>query len=139
LFIFIIATSFPQTVDERLLLIENQKMLTYLDNFEQIDLERAGEYAVASNVAHSITRTINVVMNAYHLIHIYSIIQGKEDRATVLDYLKEQLPHTRRLLEIELKLTSKFITASEDKVIKNNTDMYMNSLEFVLKTLNNFS
>ncbi len=139
LFIFIFATSFPQTIDERLLLIETQKILTYMDTFEQIAIEGAGEYAIASNVANSIARSINVVMNAYHLIHIYNIIQGEEDRAKVLDYLKKQLPHTSRLLKIEFNLASKYIASSKNEVIKNSTELYIKSLDFVIKLLNNFS
>ncbi len=139
LFIFILATSFPQTIDERLLLIETQKILTYMDTFEQIAIEGAEEYVIASNVANSIARSINVVMNAYHLIHIYNILQGEEDRAKVRAYLKKQLPHTSRILKIEFNLTSKYIASSKNKVIKNSTELYINSLDFVIKLLNNFS
>ena len=139
LFIFILTTSFPQTIDERLILIETQKILTYIDTFEQITIEGAEEYAIASNVANSIARSINVVMNAYHLIHIYNIIQGEEDRAKVRAYLQKQLPHTSRLLKIEFNLTSKYISSSKNKVIKNSTELYSNSLNFVIKLLNNFS
>jgi len=139
LFIFILATSFPQTIDERLLLIETQKVLTYMDTFEQITVEGAEEYSIASNVANSIARSINVVMNAYHLIHIYNIIQGEEDRAKVRAYLQKQLPHTSRLLKIEFNIVSKYIASSKNKVIKNSTELYINSLDFVIKLLDNFS
>ena len=139
LFIFILATSFPQTIDERLLLIETQKILTYMDTFEQIAIEGAEEYAIASNVANSIARSINVVMNAYHLIHIYNILQTEEDRAKVRVYLQKQLPHTSKLLKIEFNIVSKYITSSKNTVIKNSTELYINSLYFVIKLLNSFS
>ena len=50
----ILTTSFPQIIDERFLLNETQKILTYMDTFEQFTLEEAQEYAVSSNVANSI-------------------------------------------------------------------------------------
>lgn len=139
LFIFILTTSFSQTIDERLFLIETQKILTYIDTFEQIIIEGTEESAIVSNVANSIARSMNVVMNAYHLIHIYNILQGEEDRARVRDYLIKQLPHNSRILKIELKLTSKYISSSKNKVIRNSTELYINSLDFVIKLLNSFS
>jgi len=139
IFIFIFTTSFPQTIDERLLLIETQKILTYIDTFEQIVTEGAEESVIASNVANSIARSMNVVMNAYHLIHIYNILQGEEDRAKVRDYLIKQLPHNSRILKIEFNLTTKFIALNKNKVIKNSTELYINSLDFVIKLLNSFS
>ncbi|NNG27488.1 MAG: hypothetical protein HKM87_08175 [Ignavibacteriaceae bacterium] len=139
LFILFLTTSFPQTIDERLLLIETQKILTYIDTFEQIDTEGAEESAIASNVANSIARSMNVVMNAYHLIHIYNILQGEEDRVKVRDYLLKQLPHNSRILRIEFNIVSKYITSSKNTVIKNSTELYINSLDFVIKLLNNFS
>ncbi len=110
-----------------------------MDTFEQIAIKGAEEYAIASNVANSIARSINVVMNAYHLIHIYNIIQGEEDRVKVRAYLQKQLPHTSRLLKIEFNIVSKYIASSKNKVIKNSTELYINSLDFVIKLLNNFS
>ena len=65
-----------------------------MDTFEQFTLEEAQEYAVASIVANSIARSINVVVNAYHRIHIYNIIEGEEDKIKVGDYLRNQIPRT---------------------------------------------
>lgn len=138
-FIFILATSFPQTIDERLLLIEIQKIITYGDSFEQIAIERVEEYAVASNVTNSIVRSINIVMNIYHLIHIYNIIEGEEDKMKVGDYLSGRIPRTLRLLKIEIKLTTQFTSSSKSKQIKDITELYVQSLDFVIKLLNNFS
>ena len=139
LFIFILNTSFPQATDERLLIIESRKILTYMDTFEKIAREQEEESHIASNVANSMARSMSVVMNAYHLIHIYNIIKGEEDRSTVLDYLKERLPFSSRLLKIEVKVTSKYITLSTNKVIKDNTELYIKSLDFLIMLLNNFS
>jgi len=138
-FIFIIATSFPQTIDERLLLIETQKILTYMDTFEQITIEGEEEYAVASNVANSIARSINVVVNAYHLIHIYNLIDGEKDKLKVGDYLREQIPRTLGLLKIEVNLSTRFTNSSKSKQIIDITELYVKSLDSVMKLLYNFS
>ncbi len=138
-FIFILTTSFPQTIDERLLLNETQKILIYMDTFEQITIQEAEEYAVASNVANSIARSINVVVNAYHLIHIYNIIEGEEDKMKVGDYLRMQIPRTSGLLKIEINLSTKFTSSSKSKQIKDITELYVNSLYLVMEILNNFS
>ena len=138
-FILIIATSFPQSIDERLLLIETQKILTYMDNFEQITIEGEDEYAVASNVANSIARSINIVVNAYHLIHIYNIIEAEKDKIRVGDYLKQQIPRTSGLLKIEIKLSKGFTSSSKSTQIMDITELYVNSLESVMKLLNTFS
>ena len=138
-FIFILTNSFPQTIDERLLLNETQKILTYMDTFEQITIEEAEEYAVASNVANSIARSINIVVNAYHLIHIYNIIEGEEDKMKVGDYLRMQIPRTSGLLKIEINLSAKFTSSSKSKQIKDITLLYVNSLYLVMELLNNFS
>lgn len=139
LFIFIFTTSFPQTIDERLLLIETQKILTYGDTFEQIAIERVEEYAVASNVTNSIVRSLNIVMNTYHLIHIYNIIEGEEDKMMVGDYLKGRITHTSRLLKTEVKLAARFTSSSKSKQIKDITELYVKSLGFVIKLLNDFN
>ena len=138
-FIVIIATSFPQTIDERLLLIETQKILTYMDTFEQITIEGEDEYAVASNVANSIARSINIVVNAYHLIHIYNLIEGENDKIKVGDYLRQQIPRTSGLLKIEMKLSTGFTSSSKSKQIKEITVLYVQSLASVMKLLNTFS
>jgi len=138
-FIFILTTSFPQTIDERLLLNETQKILIYMDTFEQITIQEAEEYAVASNVANSIARSINVVVNAYHLIHIYNIIEGEEDKMKVGGYLRKQIPRTSGLLKIEINLSTKFTSSSKSKQIKDITELYVNSLYLVMEILNNFS
>ncbi len=139
LFIFILTTSFSQTIDERLLLIETQKILTYGDIFEQIAIERVEEYAVASNVTNSIVRSLNIVMNTYHLIHIYNIIKGEEDKMKVGDYLGGRITHTSRLLKTEVKLTTRFTSSIKSKQIKGITELYVKSLAFVIKLLNDFS
>ncbi len=138
-FIFIVATSFPQTIDERLLLIETQKILTYMDTIEQITIEGEEEYAVASNVANSLARSINIVVNAYHLIHIYNIIDGEEDKIKVKDYLSQQIPRTLGLLKIEIKLSTGFTSSSQSKQVKEITELYVKSLDSVMKLLNSFT
>ncbi len=139
LFIFILTTSFPQTIDERLLLIETQKILAYGDTFEQIAIERVEEYAVASNVTNSIVRSLNIIMNTYHLIHIYNMIEGEEDKMKVGDYLRGRITHTSRLLKTEVKLATRFTSSSKSKQIKDITELYFKSLDFVIKLLGNFS
>ena len=98
LFIVIITNAFPQTIDERLLLVETQKLLAYMDNIENMTIEGEEEYAVASNVANSFARSINIVVNAYHLIHIYNLIDGEKDKLIVGNYLRQQIPRTSGLL-----------------------------------------
>jgi hypothetical protein len=129
-FIFILATSFSQTIDERLLLNETQKILTYMDKIEQITIDGEEEYAVASNVANSIARSINIVVNAYHLIHIYK---------KVGDYLRQQIPRTSGLLKIEIKLSKGFTSSNKSKQITEISDLYVKSLDSVMKLLNTFN
>ncbi len=139
LFIFIFTTSFSQTIDERLLLIETQNILTYGDTFEQIVIESVEDYAVASNVTNSIVRSLNIVMNTYHLIHIYNIIEGEEDKMKVGDYLRGRITLTSRLLKTEVKLATRFTSSSKSKQIKDITELYVKSLDFVIKLLNDSS
>jgi len=139
LFIVIITNAFPQTIDERLLLVETQKLLTYMDNIENMTIEGKEEYAVASNVANSFARSINIVVNAYHLIHIYNLIDGEKDKLKVGNYLRQQIPRTSGLLNIEMKLSKGFTSSSQSKQIKNITELYVSSLESVMKILNSFS
>ena len=139
LFIFIFTTSFSQTIDERLLLIETQNILTYGDTFEQIVIESVEDYAVASNVTNSIVRSLNILMNTFHLIHIYHIIEGEEDKMKVGDYLRGRITQTSRLLKTEVKLATRFTSSSKSKQIKDITELYVNSLDFVIKLLNDSS
>jgi hypothetical protein len=138
-FILFISTSFPQVIDENLFLVETKKILTYMNSFDKI-YEQGGEEAlVAINISNSAARSVNVVMNAYHLIHIYNMIDGDLDKAKVEDYLKQQLPHTLRLLNIEQKLTTSIISPEKDKEIKYTADLYIISLDYVIKILNSFT
>lgn len=138
-FIAFISTSFPQVIDENLFLVETKKILTYMNSFDKI-YEQGGEEAlVAINISNSAARSVNVVMNAYHLIHIYNMIDGDLDKAKVEDYLKQQLPHTLRLLNIEQKLTTSIISPEKHKEIKNTADLYIISLDYVIKILNSFT
>ncbi len=138
-FILFISTSFPQVIDENLFLVETKKILTYMNSFDKI-YEQGGEEAlVAINISNSAARSVNVVMNAYHLIHIYNMIDGDLDKAKVEDYLKQQLPHTLRLLNIEQKLTTSIISPEKHKEIKNTADLYIISLDYVIKILNSFT
>ena len=138
-FILFISTSFPQVIDENLFLVETKKILTYMNSFDKI-YEQGGEEAlVAINISNSAARSVNVVMNAYHLIHIYNMIDGDLDKAKVEDYLKQQLPHTLRLLNIEQKLTTSIISPEKHKEIKYTADLYIISLDYVIKILNSFT
>lgn len=138
-FILFISTSFSQVIDENLFLVETKKILTYMNSFDKI-YEQGGEEAlVAINISNSAARSVNVVMNAYHLIHIYNMIDGDLDKAKVEDYLKQQLPHTLRLLNIEQKLTTSIISPEKHKEIKNTADLYIISLDYVIKILNSFT
>ena len=110
-----------------------------MNSFDKI-YEQGGEEAlVAINISNSAARSVNVVMNAYHLIHIYNMIDGDLDKAKVEDYLKQQLPHTLRLLNIEQKLTTSIISPEKHKEIKNTADLYIISLDYVIKILNSFT
>ena len=139
LFILFVCTSFAQNIDERLLLVETQKLLTYLDSYDQIYSQGGEDYIIATNISNSAARSINVVMNAYHLIHIYNFLNGKEDKLKVEDYLRKQLPHTSRLLKIELGLTNGIISSARGKEIKDTTELYTTSLNFVIKLLKDFT
>jgi hypothetical protein len=136
---FFTSTSFAQDIDEQLLLVETQKILTYLDLYDEIYSRGGEDYVIATNISNSAARSINVVMNAYHLIHIYNFISGKEDKSKVGNYLRIQLPHASRLLKIELNLTEGIISSATNKEIKDTTELYKSSLDLVIKILNLFT
>ena len=136
---FFVSTSFAQDTDEQLLLAETQKILAYLDSYDRIYSQGGDDYIIATNISNSAARSINVVMNAFHLIHIYNFIDGKEDKLKVADYLRIQLPHASRLLKIELNLTDGIIGSAKGKKIIDTTELYLSSLDFVIKILSKFT
>ena len=131
------AAVYPQKIDERLLLIEAQKLITYMESFDQMTNKYKDVFIVSNitNVAQSVSRSMNILINVYHLIHIHNIIQGAEDKQTVGNYVYQQLPKLSRLLKIESKITKGMLSSISTKEIKDVTTLYISSLSFVITTL----
>ena len=132
-----LAAVYPQKIDERLLLVEAQKLITYMESFDEMANNYTDVFIVSNitNVAQSISRSMNILINVYHLIHIHSIIQGAEDKKTVGNYVYQQLPKLSRLLKIERKITNSMLSSISTKEIKDLTTLYISSLSFVITTL----
>jgi hypothetical protein len=132
-----IAVVYPQKIDERLLLVEAQKLITYMESFDEMANTYTDVFIVSkiTNVAQSVSRSMNILINVYHLIHIHNIIQGVEDKLTVGNYVYQQLPKLSRLLKIERKITNGMLSSISTKEIKDITTLYINSLSFVITTL----
>jgi hypothetical protein len=131
------AAVFPQKVDERLLLVEAQKLITYMESFDQMANKYTDVFIVSNitNIAQSVSRSMNILINVYHLIHIHNIIQGVDDKQTVGNYVYQQLPKLSRLLKIERKITNGMLSSDNTKEIKDITTLYINSLSYVITTL----
>ncbi|RLI60874.1 MAG: hypothetical protein DRO67_08595 [Candidatus Asgardarchaeum californiense] len=131
------AAAFPQKVDERLLLIEAQKLITYMESFDEMANKYTDVFIVSNitNVAQSVSRSMNILINVYHLIHIHNIIQGAEDKQTVGNYVYQQLPKLSRLLKIERKITNGMLSSVNTKEIKDVTTLYISSLNYIINTL----
>ncbi len=131
------AAAYPQKVDERLLLVEAQKLITYMESFDQMANNYTDVFIVSNitNIAQSVSRSMNILINVYHLIHIHNIIQGVEDRQTVGNYVYQQLPKLSRLLKIERKITNGMLSSVNNKEIIDITSLYIGSLNFVITTL----
>ena len=129
--------TFPQKIDERLLLVEAQKLINYMDSFDQMANNYTDVFIVShiTNVAQSVSRSMNILINVYHLIHITNIIQGEEDKQTVGDYVYQQLPKLSSLLKIELKITNSMLPSISTKEIKDVATLYTTSLEYVITVL----
>ena len=131
------ASMYAQNVDERLLLIESQKFINYMDSFDQMSNKYTDLYTYTniSNIAQSVIRSMNLLLNVYHLIHIHNIIQGEEDKHIVGKYVFRQIPKLSRLLKIEHKITESILSLIKTKEIKDMTTLYINSLSYVITTL----
>jgi hypothetical protein len=131
------AAVFPQKVDERLLLVEAQKLITYMESYDQMANKYTDVFIVSNitNVAQSVSRSMNILINVYHLIHIHNIIHGVEDKQTVGNYVYQQLPKLSRLLKIESKITNGMLSTVNTKEIKDVTTLYINSLNYIITTL----
>jgi len=131
------AAVYPQKIDERLLLVEAQKLIKYMESFDEMASNYTDVFIVSkiTNVAQSISRSMNILINVYHLIHIHNIIQGVEDKKTVGNYVYQQLPKLSRLLKIERKITNSMLSSISTKEIKDLTTLYIGSLSFVITTL----
>jgi hypothetical protein len=131
------AAVYPQKIDERLLLIEAQQLITYMESFDQMANKYTDVFIVSNitNVAQSVSRSMNILINVYHLIHIHNIIIGVEDKNTVGNYVYQQLPKLSRLLKIERKITNGMLSSISTKEIKDITTLYIGSLSFVITTL----
>ena len=129
--------AFPQKIDERLLLVEAQKLINYMESFDQMANKYTDVFIVSNitNVAQSVSRSMNILINVYHLIHITNIIQGAEDKQTVGDYVYQQLPKLSSLLKIERKITNGMLPSISTKEIKDVTTLYTSSLEYVITVL----
>ena len=132
-----VAAVYPQKIDERLLLVEAQKLIKYMESFDEMANKYTDVFIVSNitNVAQSVSRSMNILINVYHLIHIHNIIQGVEDKQTVGNYVYQQLPKLSRLLKIERKITNGMLSTISTKEIKDMTTLYIGSLSFVIKTL----
>ena len=131
------AAVYPQKIDERLLLVEAQKLIKYMESFDEMTNKYTDGFIVPNitNVAQSVSRSMNILINIYHLIHIHNIIQGAEDKQTVGNYVYQQLPKLSRLLKIERKIINGMLSSISNKEIKDMTTLYIASLSFVIKTL----
>lgn len=131
------AAVFPQKVDERLLLVEAQKLITYMESFDQMANNYSNVFIVShlTNIAQSVSRSMNILINVYHLIHIHNIIQGVEDKQIVGNYVYHQLPKLSRLLKIERKITNGMLSSVNTKEIKDITTVYISSLNYIITTL----
>ncbi len=131
------AAAYPQKVDERLLLIEAQKLISYMESYDQMANKYTDVFIVSNitNVAQSVSRSMNILINVYHLIHIHNIIQGVEDRQTVGNYVYQQLPKLSRLLKIERKITNGMLSSVNNKEIIDITSLYISSLNYIITTL----
>ncbi len=131
------AAAYPQKVDERLLLIEAQKLITYMESFDEMANKYTEVFIVSNfaNVAQSVSRSMNILINVYHLIHIHNIIQGKEDKQIVGNYVYRQIPKLSRLLKIEHKITESILSSIYTKEINDMTTLYISSLSYVIITL----
>jgi len=128
---------YPQKVDERLLLVEAQKLITYMESFDQMANNYSNVFIVShiTNIAQSVSRSMNILINVYHLIHIHNIIQGVEDKQIVGIYVYQQLPKLSRLLKIERKITNGMLSSVNTKEIKDITTLYISSLNYIITTL----
>jgi hypothetical protein len=131
------AAVYPQKIDERLLLVEAQKLIKYMESFDEMANKYTDGFIVSNitNVAQSVSRSMNILINVYHLIHIHNIIQGVEDKNTVGNYVYQQLPKLSRLLKIERKITNGMLSSISTKEIKDITTLYVGSLSFIITTL----
>ncbi len=131
------AAVYPQKVDERLLLVEAQKLITYMESFDQMANNYSNVFIVShiTNIAQSVSRSMNILINVYHLIHIHNIIQGVEDKQIVGIYVYQQLPKLSRLLKIERKITNGMLSSVNTKEIKDITTLYISSLNYIITTL----
>ncbi len=131
------AAVYPQKVDERLLLVEAQKLITYMESFDQMANNYSNVFIVShiTNIAQSVSRSMNILINVYHLIHIHNIIQGVEDKQIVGNYVYQQLPKLSRLLKIERKITKGMLSSVNTKEIKDVTTLYITSLNYIITTL----
>ncbi len=131
------AAVYPQKVDERLLLIEAQKLIKYMESFDEMANKYTDVFIVSNitNVAQSVSRSMNILINVYHLIHIHNIIQGVDDKQTVGNYVYQQLPKLSRLLKIERKITNGMLSSVSTKEIKDITTLYIGSLNYIITTL----
>ena len=131
------AAVYPQKVDERLLLVEAQKLITYMESFDQMANNYSNVFIVShiTNIAQSVSRSMNILINVYHLIHIHNIIQGVEDKQIVGNYVYQQLPKLSRLLKIERKITKGMLSSVNTIEIKDVTTLYITSLNYIITTL----
>ena len=132
-----IAAIYPQKIEERLLLVEAQKLIKYMESFDEMANDYTDVYTIAyiTNIAQSVSRSMNILINVYHLIHIHNIIQGVEDKNTVGHYVYQQLPKLSRLLKIERKITGGMLSSVNTKEIIDITTLYISSLNYIITTL----
>ena len=135
--LILIAVAYPQNLNLQLLLIESQNFLTYMDTYDDFANEETNikEISLASNIGQSVSRSLSNVMNAYHLLFIYSIIQVPENKNNVKAYLDKLIPQKSKLLKLELKFAAHIVRSFQSEKLKNYTKLYIASLAYVIEQL----
>ncbi|GAB4296290.1 MAG: hypothetical protein Kow0098_19340 [Ignavibacteriaceae bacterium] len=132
----LLSTAVAQSDPEIIILSEVQRLVGFIDQFQQISQDvNDTDFKIAAGVAHSVARSVNITMNAYHLIHIQAMITGTEDKQAVSSYVMKQLPGLSRLMKIESRLTEEMIEQCRNEKVLNKSKEYLHSLLTITSTL----
>ena len=135
--LILIATAYPQNSRLQLLLMESRNLLTYMDAYKDFANEENNieEISISSNIGQSVSRSLSNIMNAYHLLYIYSIIETPDTKSDVKAYLDKLMPQKSNLLKLELKFIAQIIRSVQSEKLKNYTKLYIKSLAYVIEQL----